>query len=113
MTSDPTAAATKQDLQELKNELKGEIKSSLDIMRSELKVSVNFMKDELKTSMEFMMKAVGDLYSANERWKDEIIEHFDLTVEHIKHEMSSANREEIEVLKDKVKIIEEHVGLAA
>ena len=34
------------------------------------------------------------------RWKSELKEHFDLVVENIRHDLSSANREEIEVLKD-------------
>ncbi|MEK7218184.1 MAG: hypothetical protein AAB728_01825 [Patescibacteria group bacterium] len=67
-----------------------------------------------KQDIALLMESIGKLYNAderwkdeiidaNERWKDEIIRHVDVTVENIRHELRSANREEIEVLKDRSK----------
>jgi hypothetical protein len=53
-------------------------------------------------------------------WKQEIIDHFDLVAENIRHDLVSANREEIELLKDGLKshdrrihTLEHASGLAA
>lgn len=42
----------------------------------------------------------NDLEGKMEGWKTELKDHFDLVAEQIRHELVSANREEIEVLKD-------------
>lgn len=46
------------------------------------------------------MDSIGKLYDANEGWKDDIIRHFDVAVEDIRHDLEGANRDEIGVLKD-------------
>ena len=66
------------------------------------------------------MEQVGKLYDADARWKDEIIEHFDLTVESIRHEMKAAHHGSVELLRDqtadhakRIKRLERHAGIAA
>lgn len=76
------------------------------------------------------MGQMGKLYDANSRWReeifhataaweDEIIEHFDLAVETIRHELKAARRESIELLRDqtgdhtkRIKRLDRHAGLA-
>lgn len=41
-----------------------------------------------------------------------ILRHFDMTVETIRHDLVGANRDEIEVIKDRVTKLEKHTGLA-
>lgn len=60
------------------------------------------------------------LHSDMEKWKDELKTHFDLSVEQTRYELVSANREEIEVLKDghkenreRIVALERAAGLAA
>ena len=79
-----------------------------------------------------LMGQIGRLYDANERWKDEIIgtvdaridgkikaseertkRHFDVVVEDIRHDLEGANKDEIEVTKDRVTRLEKHTGLMA
>lgn len=61
-----------------------------------------------------------DLREDMEKWKKELKDHFDLVAENIRHDFKAANREEIEVLKDKqnnhdgrIQTLERTVGLAA
>ena len=44
--------------------------------------------------------------------KEEIIRHFDLTVETIRHDLLGANADRIELLHDRITRVEQHVGLA-
>lgn len=53
-------------------------------------------------------------------FKEEIIHHFDLVLENIRHDLEGANRDEIEVLKDakvdhgnRITKLEQAVGLRA
>jgi hypothetical protein len=43
--------------------------------------------------------------------KDEILRHFDLVVETIRHDLLGANRDEIESVKDRVGRLKRHTGL--
>ena len=57
-----------------------------------------------KADIKAIMDSIGELYDANQRWKDEILEetkrHFDVTVEQIRHDLEGANKDKIEVLDD-------------
>ena len=77
-----------------------------------------------KTDVAMLMKEIAKLYGAQDRWKDEIIRqqgrwkdeiirHFDLTVETIRHDLLGANKDDIDVLKDRVTRLERHTGLVA
>jgi KaiC/GvpD/RAD55 family RecA-like ATPase len=54
-----------------------------------------------KADIQLIMAELGKLYDANQRWKNEMKEHFDLTVENIRHDLEGANRDQIDVLKDR------------
>lgn len=66
-----------------------------------------------KTDIAMLMKEIGKLYDAQDRWKEEIRRHFDLTVETIRHDLRGANKDEIVALKDRVSRLERHTGLVA
>lgn len=73
-----------------------------------------------KDDIRLLMEQIGRLYDANARWKDEIIQHFDVAVESIRHEMQAAHHDSIELLRDqtadhasRIKRLERHAGLAA
>ncbi|HUY92240.1 MAG TPA: hypothetical protein VMV10_26100 [Pirellulales bacterium] len=84
-----------------------------------------------KEDIRLLMEQMGKLYDADarwkddiqnsiSRWKDEIIEHFDVAVETIRHEMRAAHHDSIELLRDqtadhakRIKRLERHAGLAA
>lgn len=55
----------------------------------------------------------GKLDAKLEKYKDEILRHFDLTAENIRHDLAGANRDEIEMVKDRVTRLERHTGLVA
>ena len=74
MTNDDDAPATKGDLKQMAT------KDDLKKMAT---------KDDLK-------KIRGEMSSM----KDEILRHFDVVAEDIRHDLQGANRDEIEVLKD-------------
>lgn len=75
-----------------------------------------------------LMQKMGKLYDANEQWKNEVIDemdkriltseertkhHFDVIAENIHREVAGANKDEIEIIKDRVTKLEEHTGLVA
>ena len=73
-----------------------------------------------KADIAALMDSIGKLYDANECWKDEIIRHFDVTVENIRHDLEGANKDDIELLKDaknrraeRIQRLERHVGIVA
>jgi hypothetical protein len=65
-----------------------------------------------KADIKLLMSSIGRLYDANERWKDEVKQHFDVAVETIRHELVSANRDKVQALVDRVSRLERHTGLA-
>lgn len=58
-----------------------------------------------------LMESIGKLYDANERWKNEVKRHFDVTVEKIRHDLQGANKDQIENLEDRLDRLEKHAGL--
>ena len=75
------------------------MKNDIKIMKgdiSDLKSDVSSMK----TDVQQLTHAVRDLYDHSAKWKDEIIRHFDVVAEDIRHHLQGANRDEIEFLKD-------------
>jgi len=73
-----------------------------------------------KADIALLMGEFGKMYDAQERWKTELKEHFDLVAENIRHDFASANREEIDMLKDghkkhekRILTLERTAGLAA
>ena len=88
-----------------------------------------------KSDIKLLMAELGKLYDATERWKDELADksqrqqvlsvsemkqHFDLTVEQIRYDLLAANREQIELLRDRseghenrITRLEQHAGYVA
>ena len=68
-----------------------------------------------KADIELLMDSLGKLYDANERWKQQIIHEttrkFDLAVETVRREVPPAKSDQIEVLSDRIRRLEHHVGL--
>ncbi len=67
------------------------------------KSDINSLKSDLHSmneNIQHLMGAVKNLYEANKDWKDEIVRHFDVVTEDIRHHLEGANHDEIEVLKD-------------
>jgi len=55
-----------------------------------------------------------------DQWKEEIIRHFDVVAEQLRHEVLGANRDEVGVIKDKqtnheerIERLEQHTGVVA
>lgn len=69
------------------------------------------------------MEEIGELYDANERWKNELLEHmerwknelkryFDCTAENLTRDFRDAHKEDIAGVTTRVRRLEEHTGLA-
>lgn len=101
MTDDATLPATKgdlakvqQDLVDLESRMEGRMASKQDLM-------------DLGTTLRLEMKDLkGDILS-------EIKHYFDLTVETIRHDLLGANKDDIEVMRDRITRLEHHTGLVA
>ncbi|MBI3332278.1 hypothetical protein HYZ99_04990 [Candidatus Peregrinibacteria bacterium] len=56
-------------------------------------------KDDLKKSEERMHQIIKSELQKNDR-SDEVMRHFDVRLEEIRHDLKGANKDQIEVLKD-------------
>lgn len=65
-----------------------------------------------KADIKMLMDSMGKLFDANEKWKDELKGHFDLTVETIRHDLIGAKNDKIENHEDRLRKLERHTGLA-
>ena len=122
MTTDITAPATKADISAILK-LLGEMqaamatKSELSDFREETNARFNRMEErhyafEIKVENRFE-EMVEKWREEMNAWKEEIKFHFDVTVENISHNLKSANREEIEVIKDNIVRLKRHTRLPA
>lgn len=66
-----------------------------------------------KEDIKILMEQFGKLYDANEQWKNEILRHFDVSVETIRHDLLGANKERIENHEDRITRLEHHVGIGS
>jgi hypothetical protein len=66
-----------------------------------------------KADIQLLMAEIGKLYDANERWKDELKGHFDLTVENIRTDLTGANKDRLEGHENRIARLEKHVGFVA
>jgi len=75
-----------------------------------------------KTDIAMLMDGMGRYYDKLAElvagYKEETMRHFDVTVEKIRHDLSGANRDEIELLKDaridhdnRLRTIETHLNI--
>ena len=51
------------------------------------------------------------LLKSSAQQKDEILRHFDVSVEAIHHDLVGARADELELLKDRIRRLEKHAGL--
>ena len=58
-----------------------------------------------------IMEELGNLYDANEEWKDEIIDGFKLIAENLHKDAVDANRETIDLHRNRIERLEDVVGL--
>lgn len=65
-----------------------------------------------KKDISMLMQEMGRLYDANEKWKEEVKEHFDLVAENLVHDFLGAHKDDIENIKIRVRRLENHTGLA-
>lgn len=66
-----------------------------------------------KADIAALMDQIGKLYDANEGWKEEVLRHFDVVAEQIKHDFNGAFSDKVEQHEERLLRLEEHVGLAA
>jgi hypothetical protein len=66
-----------------------------------------------KADIGALMDQIGKLYDANEGWKEEVMRHFDVVAEQIKHDFNGAFSDKVEQHEERLLRLEEHVGLAA
>ena len=66
------------------------------------------VKDDQTSATKADIRAIRDDMNV---FKEEILRHFDLTVEAIRHDLQGVNRDEIETIKDRVTHLERHTGL--
>lgn len=64
-----------------------------------------------KQDITLLMREIGRLYDANERWKQEILLHFDTAVEQFRHDLRSINIEKIQDHDNRIVRLELHTGL--
>jgi len=103
--NDHLRPATKKDLRDLEKRLDGRI-DRLDTKVDRLDTKVERLDAKIGTGEQSLRHDMAKL-------KDEILRHFDLTVETIRHDLLGANHDEIENIKDRVKKLERHTGLVA
>jgi len=94
MATRKTTPATKQDLRLLEQQL----------MR---RIDVKFEERDARLIKHFE-RAIDKAITTSQQ---EILRHFDLTVETIRHDLLGANADEVASLADRVNRLERHVGL--
>lgn len=55
-----------------------------------------------KEDVRLLMESIGRLYDANERWKEEVKEHFDVVVEQLRHDLLGASKDKVELHEDRL-----------
>lgn len=68
-------------------------------------------KEDLLGVKKDLLTTKEDLQHEMQEMREEILRHFDMTVETIRHDLAGANRDEIETIKDRVTKVERHTGL--
>lgn len=66
-----------------------------------------------KEDIALLMEQIGKLYDANEQWKDEIKQYFDIVAENIKYDLlKGALNDKVAQHEDRIVRLEKHAGLA-
>lgn len=96
MAQDSTAPATKQDVALIMEGIGG-----VHIALATMKTEMSDLREELTETMDEKISAV----------EDRMVHQFYVIAEQIHHDAIGANRDEIEVVKDRVTRLERHTGL--
>jgi hypothetical protein len=65
-----------------------------------------------KEDIRMLMDELGKLYSANEQWKEELKQHFDVVAENIKHDFQrGAIADRVAQHDDDIRVIKRHLNL--
>ena len=87
MTDDPQSPATQADLQQVRAE----------------------MHERFTTSDDQFLR----VFEYIDRKAEEIMRHFEVVAEQLRHDAMGANRDDIEGVKDRITRLEQHTGLIA
>lgn len=64
-----------------------------------------------KQDVSLLMETMGNIYVEIKESEDRMVQQFHVIAEQIHHDAIGANRDEIEVVKDRVTALERHTGL--
>ncbi|OGJ64413.1 hypothetical protein A3C37_01475 [Candidatus Peribacteria bacterium RIFCSPHIGHO2_02_FULL_53_20] len=103
MVHDPTAPATQEDVRLLRVDLHGFVDNVLQQLDG-LYVVISDLRGETSD----LRVGIDEKISASE---DRMVQQFHVIAEQIHHDAIGANRDEIEVVKDRVTRLERHTGL--
>ncbi len=68
-------------------------------------------KQDIAMLMEQMAHFYDQTHGDMHEWKEQVMFHFDVAVENIRHDLLGANRDDISNLKDRVTRLEVHTRL--
>ena len=105
MIADPTAAATKQDIGILMEQL-GDMRIGVQSWKDELHTDMRLWKDQLH---EDMLLWKDQLHEDMLLWKQEIKGHFDLVAENMFHDLRGAHKDDLENVKTRLTRVERKV----
>lgn len=66
-----------------------------------------------KQDIRLLMDEIGKLYQANEKWKEELKQHFDVVAENLIHDFRGALNDKIQNHENRIVLLEQQVRLAA
>lgn len=81
-------------------------------------VMTNDQSPATKADIAMIVEMIGKQYDAIKRWKEEMIQHFDLSIETFRHDFLAMKREQVDMLDDRTKDhgkrihrLEAHIGI--
>ncbi|MSR86682.1 hypothetical protein EXS70_00715 [Candidatus Peribacteria bacterium] len=87
----------------------------MELIPSPSPMTTDMTAPATKQDIALLMDQIGQYYDKTERrihtMSERLELHFDVAVENIRHDLQSANREEIENIKDRVTRLERKTGL--
>lgn len=77
------------------------------------KEDIRMLMEQIGSYFDRTESRLGDLRDEMEGSKEEIIRHFDVRVEDIRHDLLGANKDKLENHEDRLVRLERHAGLRA
>lgn len=96
--NDDHATATKGNVRSLLQEETAPLKEDISV----LKTDVATLTTNLNGFAEIIVKQVQELRDAIDQRAEDLERHFDITIEHIHHDLHGAHRDGISLVSDKV-----------